>query len=114
MFKSNTRAAIEAVRDKDADKLNKILGKAKLKEMNTKDKDGYTPLMAAAESGNIAAVKTLVAAGVDVNAPEDSPRPLHLAVKGAYRDIIEVLLHSGADPKIKSPDGSTVMSIAQV
>ncbi|MGZ8848527.1 MAG: ankyrin repeat domain-containing protein, partial [Pyrinomonadaceae bacterium] len=88
--------------------------------VNSKDKKGCTPLMRAAENGNLQAVRELLKAGADVNdklghlssdGSTSSTRKdtrlwpgisaLMLAAKKGQLEIVKVLLAAGADPNGK-------------
>ena len=61
-----------------------------------------TGLHAAAETGQTAVAKTLLAAGADVNArTEAGQTPLHLAVQNGHAAAAELLLSAGADVNAK-------------
>ena len=57
-----------------------------------------TPLHQAADTGNLALVRTLLAAGADVNARSDIGPPLQRAVEKNNAVIVEELLQAGAVP----------------
>lgn len=63
------------------------------------DKGGYTPLLFAAQQGNLEAVKLLLAAGADVNdtAPEGTSA-LVVAAHSGHGAVGAYLLERGADP----------------
>ena len=76
-------------------------------------------LLEAAASGNVETVKTLLAAGVDVNG-EEGWTPLHATVlnmkfyasnKG-HKKIIELLLEKGADVNSKMENGMTALHLS--
>jgi uncharacterized protein len=69
----------------------------------------------AAMRGDLAAVRALVAKKADVNAPQgDGATALHWAVYRGRRDILEVLLNAGANPKIANRAGSTSLWLASI
>jgi ankyrin repeat protein len=90
---------------------------------NRVDADGYTPLMRAAESGNVSEIRRLRKAGADpnyqgrlvthysilfpftsqewVNVPRDSLTPLIVAARSGRADSISALLAAGANPDIE-------------
>jgi len=70
--------------------------------------DGFTPVALAAFFGQPAAVKALIAAGADVNAPAKNPlkvAALHAAVAGGKLEIVEALLRAGANPNAQQQQG---------
>ena len=57
-----------------------------------------TPLHCASASGDVGTVKTLLAAGADVNAGISGRSPLHYAVLSNNSTCVETLLRAGASP----------------
>jgi len=81
-------------------------------DVNTKDKDGYTPLHLA---NNIEFTKLLIARGADVNANnKNGSTPLHMAVftRKGRKEIVEILIANGADVNSKDIYGQTPLSLA--
>jgi uncharacterized protein len=83
----------------------------------------FTTLIAQATSGralidatqkrNIIIVKTLISAGSNVNVQDRGGfTPLMIASMYGYRNIVIILLKSGAKAKIKSRSGHTAMDFA--
>jgi ankyrin repeat protein len=78
------------------------------------------PLHVAAEMGDVAKVKSLLAAGADVNArDEDGDTPLHFAARmgsddeGAkYSEVARVLIAAGATGSIQNKEGKTAFDVA--
>jgi ankyrin repeat protein len=69
----------------------------------------------AAMRGDAAAVKTLVAKQVDVNAPQaDGATALHWAVYRGDRELAAVLLRAGANSKAANREGVTPLWLASV
>lgn len=64
---------------------------------------GETPLHTAAALANLDAVAFLIGRGVDVNVSNgaDGDRALHYAAKRNARDVVDVLLAAGANPRLK-------------
>ena len=60
---------------------------------------GWTPLHTAAQAGDLAAVRQLLANGANVNAREegDNTYPLHWAAAGGHVDVVRALLDAGGD-----------------
>ena len=62
-------------------------------------------LIAAAEDGNIEAVKQNLAAGIDANTQNAwGVTPLHFAAKKGHKEIAELLIANGADVNAKDGD----------
>ena len=59
-------------------------------------------------TGNIEAVKQHLAAGVDVNAKTKTygRTPLHIATRLGHKEIVELLIHAGADVNAKFVSGA--------
>ena len=75
----------------------------------------YEGLLQAAARGDVAQIKTLTAAGADVNARDDYARtPLHVATFARQRDAIAALIKAGADPGAKERDRYDAVTIASV
>jgi uncharacterized protein len=81
--------------------------------------DGFTALHYAAFFGTAEAVRALVQAGADLEAPstneEFAPeaRPLHSAVAAGKSDTAEALLEAGADPNARQHAGFTPLMQAE-
>lgn len=70
-------------------------------------------LVAAVQDGDVRAVRTLLAAGVDVNAPRaDGSTPLMWAVHRDRSDIVELLLRAGARPDAADEQGVGPLALA--
>ena len=70
--------------------------------------DGFTPVALAAFFGQPAAVKTLIAAGADVNAAAKNGlkvAALHAAVAGGKLEIVKAVLDAGGDPNAPQQAG---------
>ena len=69
----------------------------------------------AVKTGNIQAVKQYLNASGDVNAKgEDGRTPLHGAVIGRQKEIVELLLAEGADVNAKDVDVTTPLDLANL
>jgi ankyrin repeat protein len=70
--------------------------------------DGFTPVALAAFFGQPAAVKTLIAAGADVNAAAKNGlkvAALHAAVAGGKLEIVKAVLEAGGDANAQQQAG---------
>jgi uncharacterized protein len=77
--------------------------------------EGFTPLHLAAFFGGGAAVRLLLAAGMDADADQDNQlrvRPLHSAVAARDLDAATALLEAGADPNSAQQGGFTPLLAA--
>ncbi len=80
---------------------------------NSKSFDGVTPLMYAAEKGNIYIVKQLLKFGAEVNAvPNSFITALIAASKNNYPDIAELLLQNNANVNAIDINGNSSLSYA--
>lgn len=71
-------------------------------------------LHAASASRSLQIAKDLIAAGADVNAPQQEGfTPLHEASATAQIDLARLLLDKGADPNVKTVDGRTPLTMAR-
>ena len=94
----------EASATGDLDELQRLLQTDHRQLINVFDELSLTPLMRAAMSGHVEAVKLLLAAGADVNA-HDNRLIGNTAINEVAGDgdftMIELLLEAGADPTIR-------------
>ena len=71
------------------------------------DEYGRSALWKAASKGDIASVKSELAAGVDPSAADDAGyTPLHIAVQERQVEVIALLLQHGADPNRADKHGN--------
>ncbi|HET8549629.1 MAG TPA: ankyrin repeat domain-containing protein, partial [Bryobacteraceae bacterium] len=75
---------------------------------------GETPLMTAARTGNVDAVKILLAHSANVNAREErrGQTALMWAAAEGHTDVVEALIQSGADIRASVPSGYTPLLFA--
>jgi len=90
-----------------------IVRGAKLEE---RDKDGATPLFAAAwQNPNAEVIAVLLRAGADIKARDnDDATPLmYAAMNNTNPEVVSTLLQAGADATAKDNDGRTAFDYAQ-
>lgn len=75
--------------------------------------EGWTPLMATAQLGNMIALETLVDSNADINAVDtDNWNALMFAVQNGHLEAAEYLLDLGINYNIESIDKNTALSLA--
>jgi ankyrin repeat protein len=76
--------------------------------INSRDKDGHTPLHLAAADGHETAVEFLISHGADIEAKsKEGQTPLHLAAALGRKTVVEFLISHGADIEAKNAGGAT-------
>ena len=86
-----------------------------MQNVNTKDRHGHTPLMDAAKSGNVEAVKDLLNRGADLEAKsEKNKTALHYAAANGYVEIVNLLLAQGAAVDARDKDWHTPLMLAAI
>ena len=82
---------------------------------NKRDNNYVTPLMTAARSGTIEAVKKLLDNGAELEAGDDGDRtPLMYAASASNREMLNLLLLRGANIEAKDKDGFTPLMYAVI
>lgn len=82
-------------------------------DVNAQDKNGYTPLLKAAEAGRISIVPALLNAGAKVDAKNfELDTALIRAALFGRREIVEMLLKASADLNIQDKLGNTALIYA--
>jgi ankyrin repeat protein len=88
-------------------------GKAKENYLNEASSEGITPLIAAASEGHVEVVKSLIAAGVNVEVKDaDQTTALMAASARGHRAIVQELLTAGALVNEQNADGHTALMFA--
>jgi ankyrin repeat protein len=82
-------------------------------DIEARDPRGATPLMHAAAFGNLETLRTLIDAGVDVNASNDS-NATALLWAARNPDKARLLIERGANPNAQSKQGRTPLMIASM
>ena len=98
----------QAIRNNDLSTLGSLI---KSSDVNTKDERGGTPLMYAAAFGSLDAMKSLVAAGADVNA-KNAFDSTALLVCATDFSKVRFLVEKGANVNAQSKPGRTALLIA--
>ena len=82
---------------------------------NTRDMNGWTPLMHAADRGRVSLISVLLdaRANLDIRAA-DGTTALFVAVTGAREKIAEMLIDAGADISIAGPNSKTPLEVARL
>ncbi|XP_023984530.1 cortactin-binding protein 2 isoform X2 [Physeter macrocephalus] len=82
-------------------------------QVNAADKNGFTPLCAAAAQGHFKCVELLIAYDANINhAADGGQTPLYLACKNGNKECIKLLLEAGTDRSVKTRDGWTPVHAA--
>jgi|SRR5450759_1207365 ankyrin repeat protein len=84
-------------------------------EVNQRSRNGLgvQPLHSSVANRQLAISEALLAAGAEVNSPQQEDiTPLHEAAGNGQLDMIRLLLHYRADPKAKTRDGKTALDMA--
>ncbi|MEJ1280886.1 cortactin binding protein 2 [Cricetulus griseus] len=77
------------------------------------DKNGFTPLCAAAAQGHFECIELLTAYDANINhAAAGGQTPLYLACKNGNKECIKLLLEAGTDRSIQTRDGWTPIHAA--
>jgi len=70
-------------------------------------------LLRAADAGDVARVKQLIARGANVNTRDQHGRtPLIQAASAGRQETVRMLLDAGANPNLQTADGATALSLA--
>ena len=91
--------------------------KATLEEganVNVRDKNGWTPLMHAANQGYTSVIPHLLKAGADLDVQAtDGATAIFIAALHGHSEIVEALVNAGADITVEGPKGKTALDVAR-
>lgn len=75
--------------------------------------NGWPPLLHAIHKDQPQSAEALINAGAKVNYRQSNGEtPLMMAAGYGYRDVVQILLNSGADPALKNAAGNTALDFA--
>jgi ankyrin repeat protein len=102
---SGSQALVMSASKGDAQSIENLVSKGA--DVNAQDQ--ISPLMAAADSGQVSTVALLLKKGARVNdrAALNGMTALHFAARKGFLEVVELLLKSGADFEITDSDGFT-------
>src|SRR5208337_5502443 len=101
----------QAAKRGDLPEIKSLLDKGA--EVNAKNDNGSTALMAASLQGHPEIVQALLAKGAEVNAKNNNgSTALMAACLQGHREIVEALLAKGAEVNVKNNNGSTALMAA--
>lgn len=82
--------------------------------MESRDKNGVTPLHEAASRGRLRVARALLQCGADPDsAALNGRRPLHDAVENGHVEVVRLLLSYGADASLSTSTGLTPLELAR-
>ncbi|XP_063043694.1 uncharacterized protein LOC134438037 [Engraulis encrasicolus] len=101
--------------DSSTDKVNTESAKIHLKTIHKRNAQGETQLHRAAKKGDLALVRALIEAGIDVNQADYAGwTALHEACASGFSAVVEELLCAGANINCRGPQGITPLHDAMV
>ena len=90
-------------------------GERIMQNVNTKDRHGHTPLMEAAKTGDVEAVRDLVNRGADLEAKSEKGKTaLHYAAANGHVAVVNTLLENGAVVDARDRDWRTPLMLAAI
>lgn len=90
----------------------KILANKEPKVINTKNENGFTPLILACYKGNLEVAKFLIEKSKTINTSSEMGTPLMASVVKGNNIITELLLQKGANPDLTDNKGTTALMYA--
>ena len=117
---NNIESVSDILNNNIEDEKNKILPSSpihvfcdSLKEINTQNETGWTPIYRSVLANNIPALNELLKIGGNPNIPNNlGETPLYLSVENQNFEALTKLLEYKADPNIKKRNGNTPLHIA--
>ncbi|MFX3635992.1 MAG: ankyrin repeat domain-containing protein [Candidatus Pristimantibacillus sp.] len=108
LISSMNLSFIQAAENGDTDKV--LQGIKDGIDMNTRDDQGRTAILAATHGNKVDTVRALVEAGADINLQDNRlDNPLLYAGAEGLLDIVKVMVEAGADPAITNRYGGTAL-----
>jgi ankyrin repeat protein len=82
-------------------------------DIESPDREGYTPIMFASNAGDARIVKLFIESGANVNAKaNDNSTPLMFASQRGFDEITKILLDAGAEINARGNHGLTALGFA--
>ena len=102
----------QAIFDGDIEKVKSLLSSGV--DINSLNRENWTPLHTAINQKNIEIVQLLLDRDANLNLiSSQGETPLHFAVKSGQKDIVELLIAKGADVNIVSMMGENALSLSR-
>nr|WP_253910498.1 ankyrin repeat domain-containing protein [Pyxidicoccus fallax] len=114
MAEAEYLAVLRKAQDHNAEVLGKI--RQLLSQgvsLDFKTINNHTPLAIAVTQNNVELIQLLMEHGVDIHAPFRYDTPLHRAAEFGADRVVRFLIEQGADPRGKTPGGTSVLSAAR-
>jgi ankyrin repeat protein len=80
--------------------------------INTKNENGFTPLILACYKGNVAVAKFLIENSKTIDVSSDMGTPLMAATYKGQAELVQLLLENKANPNIADSNGTTPLIYA--
>ncbi len=86
-----------------------------MESVNTKDRNGHTPLITAAKEGQKDFVIDLLQRGADLSLTSDKNKTaLHYAAANGHTEVVRMLIEKGANPDARDCQGHTPIMLAAI